>query len=274
MQLTILGCSGSVVSSASPASCYLVQTADQRPIVMDMGNGAMGALQEVTSPSDCDILLSHLHPDHSADLTSLIVWRRYSHEPATSVARLYAPTECARRVGKWFADEAGDCEDLTDTFDHIPWVPGETYDLNGFTIQAFPADHPGESYCLRLTEQSTGRVLAYSGDTADCEGVRAAADQADVFLCEATWETVPNSLYPPHMHLTGTETGRLATECGVGELIVTHIPPWTRATVILDEVHSAYTGQVHLAHPRHCYQWSHRESLATHECSNTFCSTD
>ena len=73
MRLTVVGCSGSVVGAHTPASCYLLQSATHRPIIMDIGNGSMGGLQDLVDPSDCDLVLSHLHPDHIADIPSLIV---------------------------------------------------------------------------------------------------------------------------------------------------------------------------------------------------------
>jgi ribonuclease BN (tRNA processing enzyme) len=48
---------------------------------------------------------------------------------------------------------------------------------------------------------------------------------ADVFLCEASWTHSPDR--PPNLHLSGIEAGRIATAAGVGELLLTHIPPWT-----------------------------------------------
>ena len=47
MQLTVIGCSGSFPGPDSPASCYLLE-AEGFQLVMDMGNGALGVLQQYT----------------------------------------------------------------------------------------------------------------------------------------------------------------------------------------------------------------------------------
>ncbi|WP_031186713.1 MBL fold metallo-hydrolase, partial [Streptomyces sp. NRRL S-1896] len=67
MKLTVVGCSGSFPSADSPCSSYLVE-ADGYRVVLDLGNGALGALQKYTSLYEVDaVLLSHLHADHCVD---------------------------------------------------------------------------------------------------------------------------------------------------------------------------------------------------------------
>ena len=79
MRLTVVGCSGSFPGPDSAASCYLLE-ADGFRLVVDMGNGSLGALQRFAPLFGIDaVLLSHLHADHCVDL--------YSY----SVARAYAP---------------------------------------------------------------------------------------------------------------------------------------------------------------------------------------
>ena len=64
MRLTVVGCSGSFPGPDSPASCYLVEHDGYR-VVLDLGNGALGALQRYVALDDVDaVVLSHLHADH------------------------------------------------------------------------------------------------------------------------------------------------------------------------------------------------------------------
>ena len=82
MRLTVLGCSGSGPGPFSPASGYLVTAGDAR-LTLDLGNGTFGALQRHLDPWQLDaVAFSHLHPDHCADFTALVVYRRYHpHAP-------------------------------------------------------------------------------------------------------------------------------------------------------------------------------------------------
>jgi ribonuclease BN (tRNA processing enzyme) len=77
MRLTVIGCAGSFPRADSPASCYLVEH-DGFRLLLDMGNGSLGALQRHVAPTDVDaVLVSHLHTDHCVDLCSLDVYLRY-----------------------------------------------------------------------------------------------------------------------------------------------------------------------------------------------------
>ena len=87
MQLTVVGCAGSFPSAQSPASCYLLEH-DGNRVLLDLGNGSLGALQQhvdLVWPGALDaVLLSHCHIDHCADLGSLYVQRHYGPAPAGS----------------------------------------------------------------------------------------------------------------------------------------------------------------------------------------------
>ena len=58
MRLTVIGCSGSFAGPESAASCYLVEAddADGRTwrILLDLGSGALGALQRYADPASVD----------------------------------------------------------------------------------------------------------------------------------------------------------------------------------------------------------------------------
>ena len=66
-----------------------------------------------------------------------------------------------------------------------------------------------------------GRVLAYSADTAPCDALIRLAQDADLFLCEASYLDGEDN--PPDLHLTGREAGEAATKAGVGRLVLTHL---------------------------------------------------
>ncbi len=115
MKLTVLGCSGSMPGPDSPASGYLVEAEGYR-LVLDMGNGAFGALQRYLRPTDVDaIVISHLHADHCIDLTAYIVALRYGGDGYRSAApsadpdrrRRPAPGTASRRpTTRWPASSA------------------------------------------------------------------------------------------------------------------------------------------------------------------------
>jgi ribonuclease BN (tRNA processing enzyme) len=100
MRLTIVGCAGSFPRPDSAASCYLLEHEGSR-ILLDLGSGALGPLQSHTELRDLDgVLLSHLHPDHFADMCGLFVTRRYSPGPPMSKIPVCGPSDVALRLAQ------------------------------------------------------------------------------------------------------------------------------------------------------------------------------
>lgn len=246
MRLTILGCSGSVAGPDSPASGYLLEAPDTPPLVMDFGPGVLGALQRYVDPADVTVLLSHLHADHCLDVPGLLVWRRYHPNPPAGRALVYGPSDTAFRLGVASAESGGSIDDISDTLDLHRLSDGKIFGFGSLTVQTRRVFHPPESYGIRI-DTDEGRVLAYTGDTGMCQAVRDIAHGADVLLAEASWTDDPSR--PTGVHLSGTEAGRLATDAGVGELLVTHIPPWISREDVVAEAKAQFDGPVHAVSP-------------------------
>src|ERR687893_3291983 len=124
MLLTVLGCSGSVPGPESPSSGYLVRAGDAA-VVLDLGNGTLGALQRYLDPFELDaVVLSHLHPDHCADVSGLIVHRRYHPDGPGKILPLHGPTESEVRLAVAYAPSSDErvATDLSDVFVHRPFA--------------------------------------------------------------------------------------------------------------------------------------------------------
>lgn len=237
----MLGCSGSVCGPDSPASGYLLTAPGTPPLVIDFGPGVLGALQRHADPNEVHVLLSHLHADHCMDLPSLFVWRRYHPQPATERGMMFGPSDTWTRLAAASSPLGGDLDDFADIFEVRHWADGEAVRCGGLTVLPRLVTHPTESYGLRITD-ARGGTLVYSGDTGMCESLVELAAGADVFLCEASWTDSPDR--PPHLHLSGTEAGRVAQRAGVGLLLLTHIPPWTSREAVIAEAEAEFDGPV------------------------------
>jgi ribonuclease BN (tRNA processing enzyme) len=94
VRLTVIGCSGSFPGPDSPASCYLVESGGFR-LLLDLGNGALGALQRHVGLYDIDaVCLSHLHADHCLDLCAYYVARTFHPDGPRQIGR----ASCRERV--------------------------------------------------------------------------------------------------------------------------------------------------------------------------------
>ncbi|MDP9093895.1 MAG: MBL fold metallo-hydrolase [Actinomycetota bacterium] len=246
MKLTVLGCSGSMPGPDSPASGYLLEAEGYR-LVLDLGNGAFGALQRHVDPAHVDaIVVTHLHADHCIDLTAYIVALRYGGGgyrsngpngripligPAGTRDRLEAAYDpYARKLG------------LHELFGFTTPTPGE---LGPFAVSFAEMKHPIPTTAIRLTHGD--RTLVYSGDTGVCDELVTLARGADVLLCEAS--VGPDEEYIPNLHLTGRQAGEHAERAGVGRLIITHVPPWNSREVAAGEAGAAFGGAVEIAQP-------------------------
>jgi ribonuclease BN (tRNA processing enzyme) len=244
MRLTVVGCSGSFPGPDSPASCYLVE-ADHSGrtfrLLLDLGNGALGALQRHAALESIDVVvLSHLHPDHCLDLCSFYVVRKY--DPGGPMSRLlvYGPEGTAERMGRAYAVSSS--ADLDDEFDFRVF-PAEPFALGPFSVEVARVDHPVQAYAIRVSDGDSS--LVYTGDTALCGPVEQLAKGADVLLAEASFlESAPN---PRHLHMTGKDAACLAQRAGVGRLVLTHIPPWHSPDDVLEEATPHFTGPAMVA---------------------------
>jgi ribonuclease BN (tRNA processing enzyme) len=250
VRLTVLGCSGSGPGPTSPASGYLV-TAGATRLLLDLGNGAFGALLRHLDPWALDaVALSHLHADHCADVANLVVHRRYDPAPPAAVAPLplYAPPQAADRLAAAYAASAEEraTVDLSDVLDFRPVAGGAA--VGELTLRATLVEHPVTAYALRVEHHDAS--LVYSGDTGPSAGLVELARGADVLLCEASWPHVAPGRWtepPPGLHLSGRQAGEHAAAAGVGRLLLTHIPVWCDPAAMLAEARAAFDGPVELA---------------------------
>lgn len=243
MKLTIVGCAGSYPGPDSPASCYLVQDEYEGrtwSILLDMGNGALGALHRYVDPLEIDaVFLSHLHADHCIDMTSYYVLRKYHPTGQQPQLPVWGPRGSERRLTKAYDLPKGG---MTEEFEfHRHDGPVQ---VGPFTIETREVEHPVPAYAMRISVGD--KVLAYTGDSGVTPVLTEIASNADLLLSEASFlEGVEN---PPALHLTGLDAAKLADEAGVKRLVLTHMPAWHDHERIIADAHSGpFNGPIHVA---------------------------
>lgn len=243
MRLTVVGCSGSFPGPDSPASCYLLEADHEGRtwrVLLDLGNGALGALHRYADPLSIDgVFLSHLHADHCLDLCGYYVMRKYHPRGPQPRIPVWGPDDTAGRMAR--AYDLPRVPGMTEEFDFRTYA--STVELGPFVVEAIPVEHPVTSYALRVT--ADGHTLAYSGDTAPCEGFDEAARGADLLLAEASFRVGHDN--PEGIHLTGRDVARTATLAGATRVVLTHIPPWHEPSRAFDEAQTAWQGPLDLA---------------------------
>jgi ribonuclease BN (tRNA processing enzyme) len=240
MELTVLGCDGSWPGPGGTGSSYLL-TSDGFHLLLDLGGGALGRLQEEIGIADIGaVCVSHVHPDHYVDLFPLSVARHWGGLDAPAI-QLLIPPGFYQRVSH--ALMPGTEEAWSSAFDMRTLSGGDEHAVGPFSVQVFDMAHVGASLGFRVS--ADGAVLAYTGDTGPSEVVPDLAANADIFLAEATHVDGGEQDF----HLTARQAARYASGAGVGCLVLTHIEPGVDPAVSLAQAREVFDGTILVAHP-------------------------
>jgi ribonuclease BN (tRNA processing enzyme) len=240
MRLTVVGCSGSFPGPESAASCYLLE-ADGFRLVIDMGNGSLGALQRYAPLFGVDaVALSHLHADHCVDLYSYSIARTYAPAGPQPPIPVYGPAGTRERIGLIHGPDGDDGVAKRFTFETL--APGSMR-IGPFDVTLAHMNHPVETFGFRFAHG--GRTLAYTGDTGETDAVTGLARDADVFLSEAAFLDGPD--LPPDLHLTARQAAGYASRAGAGRLVLTHLQPWNGRDAAREEAAGYFPGGIDVA---------------------------
>ncbi len=164
------------------------------------------------------LLLTHSHADHIAGFPLLVqkLWLAKLQESLT----IWGPAEAlaaARSVLEVFApDHWKDRIELI--WNELDPAPESTFEIGTtWSIRARWVDHLEPTVGLRFTDRGTGKVVAYSGDTAPCEAVELLGADADLLVHEATGDS-PG-------HSTALGAADTAARCRARQLALVHAPP-------------------------------------------------
>jgi ribonuclease BN (tRNA processing enzyme) len=119
--------------------------------------------------------------------------------------------------------------------------PGCSVEHPAGSFTVYPTVHTEGSLAFRL--ETTDGILAYSGDTDVCDGVREAARGADLFLCECSFPDGGKL----GRHLTAGEAGRIAAEAGARRIVLTHRYAECDGVDVVGQCRRAFPGEVTLA---------------------------
>ena len=240
MRLTVLGCSGTFPGPASPCSSFLVD-ADGFRLVLDLGNGALGALQRAVGLLDIDgIFVSHQHGDHCLDLLAYIYARHFHPAGPAPPLPVYGPGPLRERLVHAFDSRQ---PELIDAVYDFRVLDGARTAIGPFTVDLCRTEHPVETFAIRLTHAA--RSLTYSADSGRCDPLVELARGSDVFVCEASYAEGPD--VPRDVHMTGRDAGEHAARAGVGRLVLTHLVPTTPVDDVRAEAAGAFDGAVEVA---------------------------
>ena len=245
----ILGAGGAVPTPTHNPAAYWV-TVDGLPILLDPGPGALVRLvQSGAAPAGVDdigmVVLTHLHPDHCADLVHLLF---ALHSPVPTRAdplELYGPPGLRSHLdklkdifGSWLEPRARDLE-------VVEIGPGVTVPLPaGGALRPFKVNHPQDRLAkiplgYKFTD-AEGNTAVFSGDTGPCAELNEAAAGADLLVVECS---TPDHLATPG-HMTVSQVGALCAAAQPKLTVLTHQYPDAAALDLAALLENSHGGRV------------------------------
>lgn len=213
-------------------------------LLVDAGLGTLQKLAVLgVSPAEPDgVAFTHLHLDHTAELAPMLFGLRNAGiGRRKALTLLGAPgfrdfyERLRRAYGSWV--EAEEYPLLIEEMSVRPLSMGP------LVLTAVPVAHTAQSVAYRVEDPETGKVVAFSGDTDVCEGLVAAARDADVAVFECS--------FPDEQkvggHLTPGEAGDIASAARVKKLVLTHFYPACEGADLIGQCRKTYAGEILLA---------------------------
>ena len=241
MLLTVLGSSGTYPTPGNPASGYVVST-PTATLLLDLGPGVFAA-SAAAGIVPSAVVLTHVHPDHCADVFALFGSIRFGDRNRWGLP-VMAPPGLVDRVAAFLGVD--DTHDLYRVFAFDEVGPGDERAVGNLEIRFGAATHPVPALVVSVDDGR--RRLVYSGDTGPGGDLPHLAKGSDLLVCEATLQgEVSVSRYP--FHLFAVEAAGIARDAGVGRLLLTHLGPTLDPTVSVAEAVAVYHGPVDHAVP-------------------------
>ncbi|MFI5910444.1 ribonuclease Z [Dactylosporangium sp. NPDC051541] len=258
-ELVVLGTASQVPTRLRNHNGYFLSW-DGEGLLFDPGEGTQRQMLHagVTASAITRVCLTHFHGDHCLGLPGVV--QRMSLDGSPHDVQAYFPGSGEVYFDR--LRHATPFYDAVRITKRPITEGGLLAETPKFRLEAQPLDHGIEAYGYRLVEPDGRRMLperlrahgiagpdvavlqregelrgvrledvseprrgqrfAFVMDTRLCPGVFALADGADVLVIEATYLAEDEDLAVAHGHLTAGQAARVAAECGVGTLVLTH----------------------------------------------------
>lgn len=249
MRVTVLGCWAPFPRAGGACSGYLLQDGGAN-ILLDAGHGTFSRLRSFVHYADIRAaVITHLHPDHCADLPCLKHATRSAlrEKLRTGRVQVFMPAgprpafeELTEGAEPFF--EIVPIETLPEE-EVPPGVRVKSARIGPLNLFFLPVKHSLPAYAVGV--EGSG-YLVYSGDAAFAEELAAFAEGAGIFLCEASGLDKDEEVFRD-VHMTARQAGELASRAKVKELIITHFFPEYDQNELYLQARSGYGREVVLA---------------------------
>lgn len=240
-KLIILGTADAVPDERHD-NTHLLLLGEERRVLIDCASNPVIRLHElgIEPNSITDIVMTHFHPDHVSGVPLLIMnmWLLGRHKQLN----LYGLGHTVRLMEQLL--QAFDWEDWQQFPVEIKRLPQKNMvpllESSDFRILCSPVNHFVPCIGLRIEFKRSGRVIAYTSDTAPTASVLWLAQGADVLLHEAAGASSG--------HSSAAQAGEMARQAKVKDLYLIHYPVHKgNLDDLVRQAKTTFNGRVHLA---------------------------
>lgn len=231
MKLTVLGCYGPYPAAGGACSGYLLEH-EGFAVLIDCGNGVLSRMQEFIELSKLKaVIISHLHSDHCSDLFILRYALQFSRDRGLLNYPLpvFAPAEPLEEYMRL---------PYKDVYAVKALAEGQELQIGPFTFVFLKTRHTVPCYAVGAF-LAGDKKLAYSADTEYIPPLSDFARGAALFLCEANFLEKDLQKGAAN-HLSAAQAATLAREAGVEKLLLTHLLPFRKPQLYLDEAEQIF----------------------------------
>lgn len=238
MDVFLLG-TGTAIPLPQHAASGLVVKGSGQVLLFDIGPGTLTRLH--LASVDCDqldhLLISHLHPDHTLDLATLLLVFNYA--PNAERTKPFALTGC-QGLRKFFDRMVSLYPEIAPSGFQLEFREARTdaFQIGGLRIRTAPSGHTAESISFRIEDGQ--RAIVYSGDASPQGDLVKLAEGADLLVSEcsfpAGWSTED--------HLNADTLGEIADRAGVKSVVTVHSYPPALAVDLTAQIRTRYRGPV------------------------------
>lgn len=235
MDLSILGCGRFQITSNYNSTGNLVSTAHTN-ILVDFGRGCLKALTQLgKTVEEIDaICITHVHPDHVADLLSFF-----------QIYTLTCPTKSLTIVGPvgiddWVETVLNLVYETRLTALQIIAAPAEVH-IGDVWVSTAAMVHSVPDVAYRFTADDSS--IVYSGDTGFTPALIDFAEDCDLLLLECSNASGVVTEY----HLNPEQCGQVATQAAAKHLVLTHYGAKELEPTLLSATSKHFNGILTLA---------------------------
>jgi ribonuclease BN (tRNA processing enzyme) len=244
MRLTFLGTGVSITRRKRQSPGILVEV-DGGHILLDAGPGTVQTLAKMgySTSGIHNVLLTHLHLDHTNDYATLVCDRAFTTRETLEAC---GPRGLKRHSLLLFTQLYPDLASSLLCYDYLrikeatqgPVTEGERWHAS-----CAPTEH-ADGIAYRI--ESERRSLLYSGDTEPCQSLVELGREVDLAILECSF---PDLISLKGRHLCPTTVAELATRMNAKKLVLTHMYPECdgRESEMLDNIKRIYDREVTLA---------------------------